>query len=125
MSDRKPTPRRKPTKYGVYPMSEGELLVRGTTDPYEALRFLVDTAGDEHFKMEYLPEIGPDEIEGWDGDPIDVQIVADWLHRTAADAEVGYFRMCVCSPDHPEGWSWQLGRAKAPGHGIFQGVYFD
>ena len=112
------------TKHAAYPMDWDGILVRGTTDPYLALKYVVETDGDSHYMMEHLTAAAPidpdDELH-----PYDVMVLADWLHAMAAKGKPGWYRMNVCPPDHPDGWTWQLGEPTGPGPGNFQGVYFQ
>jgi hypothetical protein len=91
-------------------MAEGDVLVRGTTDPVAALAALV---ADEDTWL------GPDNQ------------TVDALHAHVMvllnGAMTGYWRKVHCLPNSYgafEGWGWTLHGADGPGRGAFQGVYF-
>jgi len=116
-----PTARRTRAKFGVDKMSEGNWLVRGTLDPVEALKFVVD-------EMDAVGA-GAGERRYGDLDPRAVQTVADWCHDMLQHARPGLYRKNPCGPGswgrECEGWAWNLGYAKQRGPGTFEGVYFD
>ena len=111
-------------KFAAYPMDWEGILVRGTTDPYLALKYVVETEGDEHYMLDGFAAAMPIDEQPDEVHEFDVMMLADWLHGMAAKGKPGYYRMNVCPPDHPEGWAWQLGECNGPGPGNFEGVYF-
>jgi len=112
-------------KLEVYPMDDGECLVRGAQDPVLALELIVHDM-DEYDTDDLLHGVAPDPHYG-QTDPEAVQAVADWCHSLLARARPGIYRKNPVAPGSAgefEGWSWQLGYAKQTGHGAFEGVYF-
>ena len=115
------------TKTAVHWMVEGEALVRGTTDPVVALGLAMDetTNGGWHWEdaVEDRPEphVADREIEAH------ALVAANFCFNRLdpKNHSVGWFRMNPVGPDHPDGWTWQLGRETGPGRGNFQGVIFE
>lgn len=129
------------SKFSVDKMSEGDWLVRGTLDPLEALKFIVDVMN-EHSEDGDLwgvsPAVYPDDpMFGLDagkpkyGDlnPNAVQVMADWCHAMLQHARPGLYRKNPCGPGsygrECENWAWTLGYADERGPGVFEGVYFQ
>jgi len=109
-------------KYSVDFMAEGDVLVRGTDDPMQALALVVDELDDgTHGYL--IDGVQPgDEV-----DPAGVEDAAAWCHDMLTRARVGYYRKIGCLPNSYGaygGWSWQLGYADGPCRGAFLGVYF-
>lgn len=112
------TRQRKP---GVDLMTEGQILVRGTRDPMEALRLYVDCL---HIQdPDILYGVTPD---GGDPDLCAVECMADRLHYMLATARPGLYRKIHCLPSSLlyDECAWQIGFAKAKGPGVFEAVYF-
>lgn len=109
--------------YSVDFLSEGDVVVRGTEDPMQALAWTVDEADDIEGALDLFgarPDDGEVIPEAVDG-------VAEWCHQMLATARVGYYRKVACLPNSYgawEGWRWQLQFASGPGPGAFRGVYF-
>lgn len=122
---------RRRSKTAVHQMVEGEVLVRGTTDPTDALRLVLEDDVPWSWE-EVLEGLEPDyhecehvhrteeELEAWKRE------AAEFFARRLdpANHRVGWFRINPVGPDHPEGWTWQLGYCDGPGPGNFQAVYF-
>lgn len=95
-------------------------LVRGTLDPFEALRFAVEEDEDCRIGGYYTT---PD----WDEINLaDVQILADTLHGLIRAARPGLYRMRPASEAErdDENVSWWTVYAERPGRGTFEGVEF-
>jgi hypothetical protein len=118
-------------KTKVDSMAEGEFLVRGTTDPMEALRSLVAEMH-EHWTEPLLDGVSPwERADGsrmyGEHDPDAIDYLAAWLYGMLEAAQPGLYRKVNCLPGSygdGEGWRWQLGFAKAKGLGVFEGVLF-
>jgi hypothetical protein len=109
--------------YSVDFLSEGDVIVRGTDDPMQALAWAVGEM-DDITHGDLIDGVQPgDEV-----DPVGVQDAADWCHDMLSRARVGYYRKAGCLPysyGACSGWSWQLLYADGPGRGAFLGVYFE
>lgn len=106
-------------------MNDGEVLVRGTTDPVAALGLAMDETSNGGWNWEDdLAEPDPEERDG------------EREHALARDAaefcaarlkpqnhRAGWFRINVQAPDGD--YSWMLGYEDGPGRGNFPGVLFD
>lgn len=130
------------TKYAVDYMSEGDWLVRGTLDPMEALRLVVDELGDgwatDRLLWGVSRETWPDDIDFvlpdragkpryGDVDQTAVGLMAGYLYELLEKARPGLYRKVHCLPSsegYQEGCSWELGYAKTKGPGVFEGVFF-
>jgi hypothetical protein len=119
-------------KQEVYAMAEGETLVRGTLDPMEAVRLIVDHPEDTILD-DFLWGVSREEdhngerLRG-DHDPELVQAMADKLHWMLAFAKPGLYRKNPVGRGtyaDGNGWTWQLGHATAKGPGTFEGVWFE
>jgi hypothetical protein len=121
------------TKTTVDDMAEGEFLVRGTQDPMEALRLVVDVMH-ENWTQDMLDGVAPGQIyrlgQGLvDNEPNQdaIDYLAAWLYGMLEAAQPGLYRKVNCLPGsfgEGEGWRWQLGFAKTKGPGVFEGVLF-
>lgn len=120
------------TKHDVYALAEGETLVRGTLDPMEAIRLAVDHTEDTILD-DYLWGVSREEDHNGDRvygdlDPLAVQAIADKLHWMLTFAKPGLYRKNPVGRGtyaDGNGWTWQLGHAKAKGPGTFEGVLFE
>lgn len=106
------------SKHDVYDMTEGSILVRGTLDPTEALKLVVDAGcwRVDHFTYSYS-----------DQTPESGRALGDVLLAMLASAKPGLYRRNPVAPgtwQDDEGWGWQLGYGKEKGHGTFEGVLF-
>lgn len=115
------------TKTAVHWMSEGEALVRGTTDPVVALGLAMDETDCGGWNWEDAVDPRPEPHES-DRESIGHALVAANFCFNRLDPKnhrIGWFRMNPCGPEHHDGWAWQLGEADGPGRGNFQGVIFE
>lgn len=123
-------------EFAVDSMAEGEILVRGTLDPMEALKLLFedgmfcaeihDMLGGVARTGKYWHEASQTRVEGL-VDPDAVGAFADWCHGKLRDARSGYYRKVNClesSYGAGEGWRWALHEAPGPGRGAFKAVEF-
>jgi hypothetical protein len=119
------------TKYGVDVMTDGDWLVRGTLDPMEALRLVVDVMHEHHVGYDQLHGVCPEMYDGertfGEHDPAAVDRMADYLFGLLERACPGLYRKVHCLPGSEgagEGWDWVLGYANERGPGVFEGVNF-
>lgn len=116
-------------KTAVHWMADSQTLVRGTLDPVAALGLAMDETSNGGWSWEDVIDLRPDrDLDGVPGAEHAHAIdAADFCFRrlNPANHRAGWFRINPCPPDHPEGWSWQLGYEKGPGRGNFQGVIFE
>jgi hypothetical protein len=120
------------TKHDVYSMSEGEILVRGTLDPVEAVRLVVEDPEDTVIEdclwgVSREEDNNGDRVYG-DHDQSAVQAMANRLHWMLATAKPGLYRKNPCGKGtygDAAGWKWQLGYGTKRGHGTFEGVLFE
>ena len=118
------------SKTAVHNLSEGGFMVRGTTDPREAIRLAVESP-DQPYEME-------DAICGlrpsWFEDPKRAQhaeaFKADAAHYFARlldpkNQRIGWLRISPCGGNCGEhSWHWD-DSPTGPGRGNFQGVIFE
>lgn len=122
-------------QFDVTSMSEGEILVRGTLDPNEALKVVFEQVdGFDRFEERahgvfrgdhYVSETG--EVVQSLVAPDKVSDFADYLHEMLAKAITGYHRKVHCldnSYGSYEGWSWALHPAEQGRRGAFPAVEF-
>lgn len=113
------------SKTAVHWMSEGECLVRGTTDPVKALGLAMEETSNGGWNWE-------DDLGAPHQDEPDPDI--DRIHARDAAAfcftrldprshRAGHFRMNVQAPGGD--YTWVLGYEDGPGRGNFAGVLFD
>lgn len=113
-------------KTAVHGFAEGGFMVRGTTDPTEAIRLAVEDC--DLYEME---DITAPLAPSWYDDPdreawresfkLDA---ANYFARLLAIARVGWLRISPCPGSCGEhSWHWQ--HADGPGRGNFEGVLFD
>lgn len=114
----------KRSRFAVDFLSEGDVIVRGTTDPMQALEWAVGELDD----CNGGPDIyGVEPNDDEDPDPAAVAAMAAWCHTMLTSARPGYYRKVHCLENSYgafEGWGWTLSYAKGPARGAFQGVYF-
>lgn len=120
--------RSKTAKTAIYHMTEGEILVRGTTDPTEAIRIIVASDYEENWRWEEV-------IDGIAPDADDLDNEAEEEARKLEAAE--FFTRRLEPKNHTAGWfrrnvqapggdyTWMLGHENGPGRGNFRGVLFD
>lgn len=122
----------KAPRHSVDFMTEGEILVRGTLDPHEALKLLFEEdPEDVDWRLDdRLYEVARPR-EGISGDPEPtkkaVDAFADWLHGLLERPHCRYWRKVNCLPSSEgefEGWSWALHPAEQGKPGAFPGVEF-
>jgi len=114
----------------IYQMTEGEVLVRGTTDPTEAIRIIVEGNYEENWQWEEI-------IDGASRDGvIDPTLTEDDRAIMVAEA-AAFFDRLLKPQNHSTGWfrrnvqapggdyTWMLGHMDGPGRGNFRGVLFD
>jgi hypothetical protein len=92
--------------------------VRGTLDPTEALRVAVEENSyiTDHWVHAYKA-----------GAPEDIRCLGDRFLHMLQVAKPGLYRRNPVGKGTwmaDEGWTWQLGHAKAKGPGTFEGVLF-
>jgi hypothetical protein len=116
-------------KTAVHTFSEGGFMVRGTTDPTEAIRLAV-----EAFDVCELEDITAPLAPSWFGDP-DRE---SWREAFKLDAanyfarlldpknhRIGWLRISPCGGNCGEhSWHWD-DSPTGPGRGNFQGVIFE
>src|SRR5438105_4487198 len=111
------------TKTAVYTMVEDEWLVRGTLDPMEAVRLIVDEMTET-----LLRDVSPDRPNPISAsDKVTVDCLTEFLYGLLEKARPGLYRKNPVGPGqygHHDGWAWQIGYAKERGPGVFEGVYF-
>lgn len=117
------------SKTAVHWMTEGEALVRGTTDPVRALGHAMSETSNGGWSWEDAfdarPDTSPDNCPGAEhAHAVDTATFC-FNRLDPKNHRVGWFRINPVGPDHPEGWTWQLGHETGPGRGNFQGVIFE
>lgn len=107
----------------AYTLLEGEILVRGTADPGEAARFILEHGWED------LPWFEDDIgilVQGREPHPwveMAKESIATWVYNGARNPErTGYFRFNV-QPESSD-YGWTLGYMDGPGRGNFPGVLF-
>lgn len=119
----------KRSKTAVYPLDEG-FMVRGTTDPSEALRLAIESGEVCEFEDD-LEVLTPEHFEtpGFIQEDRD-NFTANAAHRFAQlldprNHRVGWLRISPCPPSWcgEHAWHWQ--HTSGPGRGNFEGVVFD
>lgn len=106
------------TAHDVYDMTEGEILVRGTLDPTEALKHAID--GNSYRTDHYLHAFSEKTPEAG-------RVLGDTLLSMLSTAKPGLYRKNPVgrgTAGDDQGWKWQLGFASAKGPGTFEGVLF-
>lgn len=123
----------RPPKHAVDFLTEGEILVRGTKDPIEAIRIFFEI-GDLDM-IEFLDGLFDNEPTLFDREandwitPTPERIgreLGDWINHRLANAMPGHYRKVHCLPSSwasYEGWGWALHPAN-PGSGAFPAVEF-
>ena len=115
--------RRKMAAYWLDDYGNGQILVRGTTDPSTAARYVLEHG------WESIPWMEDDVslcLRGAPASPFtdDAKAaVARWVEKSRGPERVGWFRMNVQAPGAEYGW--MLGYADGPGRGNFRGVLFS
>jgi hypothetical protein len=133
---------RKP--WAVHAITGGALLVRGTQDPVQALRLVLDDRRDEdcselegivtelyrpHVEMALLgspvqPPLMPGFCRTAAPSPSMVGVFADRLFDLLAAARHGLYRIIPGDAGTGEEWSWHYIPQRRPGPGVFPGVEF-
>ncbi|QIN94377.1 hypothetical protein SEA_ABBA_48 [Arthrobacter phage Abba] len=113
-------------KTAVHAFSEGGFMVRGTTDPTEAIRLAVeavDVCEMEDITAPLQPSWydDPDREDWRESFKLDA---ANYFARLLVNARVGWLRISPCGGNCGEhAWHWQ--DVSGPGRGNFQGVIFE
>lgn len=114
------------SKTAVHGFSEGGFMVRGTTDPTEAIRLAVDDC-DLYEIEDITAPLQPswyddaDRASWREGFKLDA---ANYFARLLSNARVGWFRISPCGGNCGEhSWHWQT--VSGPARGNFQGVVFE
>lgn len=116
----------KRSKTAVHTFAEGGFMVRGTTDPTEAIRLAVEDA--DLYEMEDMtaplqPSWYDDPDRAHDREAFKAD-AANYFATLLATARVGWLRISPCGGDCGEhSWHWQ--HATGPGRGNFEGVVFE
>lgn len=121
-------PGSKAPRYGVDILTEGEILVRGTLDPHEALKILFEEGSDELNVEDLLYEVARPRYDD-DPEPTTkaVDAFATRLFELLENPRCRYWRKVNCLPSAwfaSEGWAWALHPAEKGKPGAFPGVEF-
>lgn len=118
------------SKTAIYHMTEGEILVRGTTDPTDAIRIIVESNYEDNWRWEEIidgasRELLKDESLTAEDRSAMVSEAAHFFTRLLKPQShsTGYFRKNVQAPGGD--YAWMLGHMDGPGRGNFQGVIFE
>jgi hypothetical protein len=113
-------------KTAVHTLIEGGFLVRGTTDPTEALRLAIES-GEVYDLDEATEDISPRDYPSNPHAAEAREEVARYLTRLLdpKNHRAGWFRISPCGANCGEhGWHWD-DTPTGPGRGNFQGVIFE
>lgn len=116
---------RSKSKTAVYWMTEGECLVRGTTDPVTALGHAMDETSNGGWNWEDAVGERP-EPHASDREVAEHAEEAHdfcYYRLKPQNHSTGWFRKNVQAPGGD--YTWMLGQPDGPGRGNFQGVLFD
>jgi hypothetical protein len=122
-------PGSKAPRFSVDFLTEGEILVRGTLDPHEALKVVFEEAWDEGDIDDRLYEVARPHFPD-DPEPTQKAIneFADWLFELLEKPRCRYWRKVNCLSSAwfaSEGWAWALHPAEQGKPGAFPGVEFS
>ncbi|KUM34559.1 hypothetical protein [Arthrobacter sp. EpRS71] len=118
------------SKTAIYHMTEGEVLVRGTTDPTEAIRIIVESNYEDNWRWEEI-------IDGASRDGVKDSTLTDEDRAAMVTEAAEFFARRLEPQNHSTGWfrknvqapggdyTWMLGHMDGPGRGNFRGVLFD
>lgn len=118
------------SRESIYHMTEGEILVRGTNDPTEAIRIITECDYEENWCWE-------DIIDGIRRDGTFDPTLTDHDKAALVAEAAEFFTRQLKPQNHRTGWfrknvqppgsdySWMLGEPSGPGPGNFRGVVFD
>ena len=116
-------------KTGVYDLTEGGFMVRGTDDPFEAILLAIaaraeafddvtDVLRPEHFET---PSFTEEDRANFTS--IAAHEFARWLNPK--NQRVGWLRFTPCAPSYCGEHRWHWDTASGPGRGNFRGVIFE